>query len=77
MTHAIFVARRENAGMLDKTAAKLNIQLWKIIMDEFSLSTFLKSELKSYIFHNPFIFDVSCCEEQGDDFIALFIPKLK
>ena len=71
MTHAIFVARRENAGMLDKTAAELNIQLRKIIMDEFSLSTFLKSELKSYMFHNPFVFDVSCCEEQGDDFIAL------
>ena len=71
MTHAIFVARKENAGILDKTAAELNIQLRKIIMDEFSLSTFLKSELKSYMFHNPFIFDVSCCEEQGDDFIAL------
>lgn len=70
MTHAIFIARRENAGILDKTASELNIQLRKIIMDEFSLSTFLKSELKSYMFHNPFIFDVSCCEEQGDDFIS-------
>lgn len=70
MTHAIFVARRENAGILDKTAAELNIQLRKIIMEEFSLSTFLKSELKSYMFHNPFVFDISCCEEQGDDLIS-------
>ncbi len=70
MTHAIFFARKENAGILDKTISELNVQLKKIIVDEFSLSTFLKSELKSYMFHNPFVFDVSCCEEQGDDFIA-------
>lgn len=70
MINPMLCARKENAGILDKIAGEMNISLHKMIFEKMSLSTFIKSDLKSCMFYNPFIFDVSQCEEKGDDFVS-------
>lgn len=71
MIHPFYVCRKENAGLLNKICAELNAQPpRKLVMENFELSRFVKSELKSYQFQNPFVFDISCCEEKGDELLS-------
>lgn len=70
MIHPIYFSRKENAGLLDKICAEQKAQLRKFTLEHFSLNLFLRTELKSYMFNNPFIFDISCCEEKGDELVA-------
>lgn len=71
MIHPVYICRKENAGLIDKICAELNINsARKLVMEHFELARFVKSELKSYRFQNPFIIDLSCCEEKGDDLIS-------
>lgn len=71
MIHPVYICRKKNAGLIDKICAELNINsARKLVMEHFELARFVKSELKSYRFQNPFIIDLSCCEEKGDDLIS-------
>ncbi|MCL2076859.1 MAG: hypothetical protein FWH08_00430 [Oscillospiraceae bacterium] len=72
MINPLLIARKENADILKIFSDEPNIATpRKQIGNEWSLKTFLQSDLKNFKLQTHFVFDISAFEEQGDEFISL------
>ena len=71
MTNPLLIARKENAGILRKICSELGTSPREIIGEDWSLTLFLKRDLKNYLYQSHFIFDMSAFKEKGDEFVNL------
>ncbi|MBP0985311.1 MAG: hypothetical protein J6A19_16485 [Oscillospiraceae bacterium] len=71
MINPLIITRKENAGLFRKVCHDLGATQRELVADEWSLSLFLKSDLKNYTFQSHYILDISAVKEKGDDFISL------
>ena len=71
MINPLIITRKENAGLFRKVCHELGVTQRELVAEEWSLSLFLKSDLKNYTFQSHYILDISAVKEKGDDFISL------
>ena len=71
MINPLIITRKENAGLFRKVCHELGATQRELVAEEWSLSLFLKSDLKNYTFQSHYILDISAVKEKGDDFISL------
>ena len=71
MINPLLITRKENAGILRKICSELGTTPREIIGEDWSLTLFLKRDLKNYLYQSHFIFDMSAFKEKGDEFVNL------
>ncbi|MDR1754095.1 MAG: hypothetical protein LBR74_04215 [Eubacterium sp.] len=72
MINPLLIARKEYADILKKICAELETsEPRRQIGNEWSMATFLRSDLKNYMLQTHFVFDVSAFREKDDEFISL------
>ena len=71
MLNPLLISRKENAGILRRICYKLGAVPREIIGEDWSLSLFLKCDLKNYLYQSHYIFDISAFKEKNDDFVNL------
>ena len=67
----LIITLKENAGIFCKVCHEPGATRRELVAEEWSLSLFLKSDLKNYTFQSHYILDISAVKEKGDDFISL------
>ena len=71
MLNPLLISRKENAGILRRICSELGAVPREIIGEDWSLSLFLKRDLKNYLYQSHYIFDISAFKEKDDDFVNL------
>ena len=71
MLNPLLISRKENAGILRRICSELGAVPREIIGEDWSLSLFLKRDLKNYLYQSHYIFDISAFKEKNDDFVNL------
>ena len=72
MINPLLIAKKENADILKFISGEPDVaEPRKLIGNDWSLKTFLQSDLKNYTLQTHFVFDISSFKEQGDEFISL------
>ena len=71
MLNPLLIARKENAGIFRRICSELGAVPQEIIGEDWSLSLFLKRDLKNYLYQSHYIFDISAFKEKNDDFVNL------
>ena len=71
MLNPLLISRKENAGILRRICSELGAVPREIIGEDWSLSLFLKCDLKNYLYQSHYIFDISAFKEKNDDFVNL------
>lgn len=71
MINPLLIARKENAGILRKICAEIGATPREMSGDDWSLSLFIKSDLKNCFYQSHYVLDVSAFQEKDDEFISL------